>query len=121
MAFANPVVVTINAVAQNLYKVGNPSPYSTLYQKDDGNVKLTPSHSYGKRTRRSVRLDHQKISADPFLPAANVKFASSVYLVVDEPTTGYTRVELKQIVDGFLAALSASSGAMITDLLAGQN
>jgi hypothetical protein len=34
---------------------------------------------------------------------------------------GYTIVELKQIVDGFLAMLTASSGAKITQLLGGEN
>lgn len=120
MAFADPQVVTINAVAQSMPRVSTGTNTSS-YQKDDASYQLIPSHSYGKRTRRVIRLNNTKIAADPFLPAANVKFASSIYLVIDEPTTGYTRAELKLQVDGFLAYLAASSGAQITKLLAGEN
>jgi hypothetical protein len=42
-------------------------------------------------------------------------------LVVDAPVAGFTNTELKQYIDGFIAALSASSGAKITQLLGGEN
>jgi hypothetical protein len=117
MAFSDPQTVTINAVAQVLNRV--PSANGS-FRKEDGLVSLTVQHSYNKRTRRVIRIDHSKIAADPFLAGTNLKFAANAYLVVDHPVTGYTNAELKQVVDGFLAYLSASSGANITKLLGGE-
>jgi hypothetical protein len=48
MAFADPQSVTINAVAQSLPRVSTGNNEST-YLKDDGTVKLSFRHSYGKR------------------------------------------------------------------------
>jgi hypothetical protein len=45
----------------------------------------------------------------------------SAYLVVDQPITGFTVAESKQVIDGFVAWLSASSGANLTKLLGGEN
>ncbi len=84
-------------------------------------VKLGVSHSYGKRTRRSIRLDHSKIAADPLISAVNIKYSMSAYLVVDVPVTGYTVAEAKAIVDALIAYLSASTGAKVTQLLGGEN
>jgi len=120
MAFADPQSVTINAVAQSLPRVSSGSN-SGAFQKDDTTVKLSVSHSYGSRTRRVIRLDHSKIAADPLQASINVRLSASVYMVVDIPTTGYTVVEAKQIVDALTGYLTASSGAGATQLLGGEN
>lgn len=120
MAFADPQSVTINAVAQSLPRtstLGN----AGVFTKDDGNVKLSVSHSYGKRTRRTIRLDFQKIAADPLISAQNIRYSMSTYIVVDVPVTGFTIAEQKQIVDALTAYLTASSGARVTQLLGGEN
>jgi len=119
MAFADPQSVTINAVANSLPRVSS-SPNSSVYQKDDGLVRLTVSHQYGKRNRRTIRVDHRKIGPDPFT-SDNKEFSMACYLVVDAPTVGYTNTELKQVVDGLTAYLTASTGAKITSLLGGEN
>lgn len=120
MAFSDPQSVTINAVAQTLARVSN-GVNSGAFSKDDGTVALNVSHAYAKRTRRSIRLDHHKIAADPFQTAVNRTVAMSVYMVVDTPTDGYTVAEQKQIVDALTAYLTASSGANVTKLLGGEN
>jgi len=120
MAFADPQSVTINAVANVLARTSSDHNSGT-FKKDDGLVSMTISHSYGKRTRRLLRLDHSKIAADPFAPSINQKYSMSVQLVVDLPTTGYTNAEQKQVVDGILAYLTASSGARVTQLLGSEN
>jgi hypothetical protein len=120
MAFTDPQTVTINAVAQTLPRISSGINAGT-FQKDDGNVKLQVSHSYGKRTRRTIRLDHRKIAPDPLVSAQNIEYSTSVYIVVDVPITGYTIVEQKQIVDALTAYLTASSGARVTQLLGGEN
>jgi hypothetical protein len=89
--------------------------------KDDGNVTLSVKHSSSKRVRHEIRLDHRKVAPDPLQPATNVPYSMSVYLVVDEPKSGYSLAEAKQIVDALTAYLTASSGARATQLLGGEN
>ncbi len=120
MAFADPQSVTINAVANSLPRTSN-GVNSGVFTKDDGNVKLTVGHAYGKRTRDTIRLDHRKIAADPLISSQNILYSMSVYMVIDRPITGYTVAEAKQIVDALTAYLTASSGARATQLLGGEN
>ncbi len=117
---ADPQSVTINAVAQSLPAIAR-GVNQSAYQKDDGNVKLSISHSYGKRTRRTVRLDFSKIAADPLVSSTNIKYSMSSYLVIDTPVTGFTVAEAKQIVDALTAYLTASSGAKVTSVLGGES
>lgn len=119
MAFADPQSVTINAIAKTLPRTSS-GPNSGVFTKDDGEVKLSVSHAYNKRTRRTLRIDHKKIAADPLMPSTNTLFSMSCYIVCDVPVTGYTVAEQKQIVDGLTAYLTASSGARVTQLLGGE-
>jgi hypothetical protein len=120
MSFSDPQSVTVNAVAISLPRTSS-GVNSGVFTSSDGNARLSVAHAYGKRTRRTIRLDSSKVAADPLLPTQNVKLSNSVYLVVDAPVAGFTNTELKQAVDGFLAALTASSGAKVTQLLGGEN
>lgn len=119
MAFADPQSVTINAVAQTLPRTST-SPASSVYTKDDQNVRLTVSHQVGKRNRRTIRLDFRKLAADPFTGGVNNFYSMSTYIVVDVPPVGFTIAEQKQIVDALSAYLTASSGANVTKLLGGE-
>lgn len=120
MAFSDPQSVTINAVANSLPRTSS-GVNTGVFTKDDGNVKLSISHAYAKRTRRTIRLDHAKIAADPLISSQSIKYSMSAYLVIDTPITGYTVAEAKQVVDGLVAYLSASTGARVTQLLGGEN
>lgn len=120
MAFADPQSVTINAVANTLPRVSS-GVNSGSFSSNDGTVALSVSSAYGKRTRRTIRLDHSKIAADPFTSGLNQKYSMSTYVVIDVPVTGYTVTEAKQIVDALTAYLTASSGSVVTKLLGGEN
>lgn len=122
MSFADPQSLTINAVANTLPRVSS-GANSGVFMKDDGNVALRVSHQYGaKRTRRTIRVDHRKIAADPLLSGANNQYSMSTYLVVDTPTgAGYTVAEAKAVIDAFTAYLTAATGAKVTQLLGGEN
>jgi hypothetical protein len=120
MAFADPQSVTINAVAVSLPRTGLALNQGT-FQSNDGTLKLSASHAYGKRVRHNVRIDHSKISADVFQADTNIRQSMSTYLVVDVPLTGYTVTEAKAVVDGFIAKLTASSGQLVTQLLGGES
>jgi hypothetical protein len=120
MAFADPQTVTYNAVAQTLPRTGSGIDAGT-FKKDDGNFALSISHKYGSRARRTIRLDHRKIAADPLLGSVNIQYSGSIYVVTDFPLTGYTVAEQKLVVDAFTAYLTSSSGARVTQLLGGEN
>nr|QDH90042.1 MAG: hypothetical protein H1BulkLitter6301_000002 [Leviviridae sp.] len=120
MSFADPQSVTINAIANSLPRISSGVNVGA-FSKDDATVKLGVSHQYGKRIRRTIRLDHQKYAADPLVSSTNVLRSMSVYIVADVPLQGYTIAEQKQIVDGLTGYLTASTGARVTQLLGGEN
>lgn len=119
MAFADPQTVTINAIANTLPRTSS-GVNSGAFTKDDGTVRLSVSHAYGKRTRRTIRVDHNKIAPDA-ITGINTRVSMSAYVVVDVPLSGYTTAEAKQVADGLAAYLTASSGARLTQLLGGEN
>lgn len=118
--FTDPQSVTISGTLHTLQKVSQDG-MSSLYQKDDGSVKLSVTHRIGKRIQRVASIVHSKFAADPLFPAQNVPYSLTCKLVVDVPPVGYTVAEAKAVVDGFLASLQASSGASITKLLGGES
>jgi hypothetical protein len=91
------------------------------YTSGDGLIKLTASHSYGKRTRRLLRIDHSKLAPDPFRPTENVKVGMANYVVFDLPPAGYTSAEALAVYTGFKALYTASTDALITKLLGGES
>lgn len=117
--FSDPQSVTINAVANSLPRV-SAGANSGIFRKDDGTVKLTITHAENKRNRRLVRLDHNKLAADPYITGNQDPVDMAVYAVFDVPLLGYTVAEQKQVADGFFAYLTASSGAAITKILGGE-
>lgn len=120
MSFADPQSITVNAVAQSMPRTSSGTNFGEFTQ-DDGTNSLTIRHAYGKRTRRVMQFRDSKIAANPFDTTRNDKVSMSVSLVVDHPPQGYTNTELKQVVDGLIAYLTASSGAKVTQLLGGEN
>lgn len=120
MALADPQSVTINSVAISLPRVSTGASAS-VYSSNDSMTKVSVSHQNGKRNRHVVRLDTRKVSADPLNTALNLEYSESVYLVIDVPRVGYTVAQTKLDVDGFLAMLTAGSGALITKMLGGEN
>lgn len=120
MSFTDPQSLTIAAVAVPLPRIST-GPNTSTYGSNDGLVVLSASHAYGKRTRRTMRVNHSKIAADPLTAGINVKSSMSVYIVVDTPLTGYTVPQQKEIVDAFAAFMTASTGVAVTKLLGGEN
>jgi hypothetical protein len=120
MAFADPQSITISGTAKSLPRVSTGDGKSD-YQSDDGLIHLNASNAYGRRTRRVLRVDHSKITADPFIPAQNTKVSMSNYIVFDVPVVGYTNAEILAVYAGFKAAFTASSDLLITKLLGGES
>lgn len=120
MALADPQSIKIGEVTTSLPRVETGKNESS-YLSADGNIRLSLSSQYGSRTRRVVRIDTTKITADPFIPSQNTKVSMSNYLVFDTPPVGYTSAEAKAVYDGFITALQASSAKIITQLLGGES
>jgi hypothetical protein len=113
----NPVTITLATVSTPLVRI-EAGETSAHYRSADEVYDFHVKHQYAKRRRREVRLDHNKIAADP-LTSENQRFSASAFLVIDEPLNGYTDAELKTLVTDLLTYLTASSGAKIAEVLTG--
>jgi hypothetical protein len=120
MSFADPQTVTISAATTPLPRISVGDDRSE-YASGDGLIQLVASHEYGKRTRRMLRIDTSKITADPFKPSENVRVSMSNYIVFDIPPAGYNPAEALAVWLGFKTQLSASSDLLITKLLGGES
>ena len=120
MAFADPQSIKISGVTTSLPRVST-GKFESIYESADGLIKLSAAHQTGKRKRRVIRIDVSKITADPFIPANNVEVSTSIYIVFDIPSVGYSNAEMKAVYDGFIEALQASSSLLITKLLGAES
>jgi hypothetical protein len=120
MALTDPQSVTISGTAVSLPRVTT-GENSAGYRSADGFVDMQIAHTYGRRNRHRARLHHSKVGADPLSPALNRPFDMSVNIAFDVPDTGYTAAEMKAVVDGFFAYLTASSGAITAKILGGES
>lgn len=109
--FADPQTITVNAAAQSLAAVSRGDLYS-IYRKDDGSYTYKVQRQLGRdRNRYTLRLDHTKLTSDPFVSANNIRVGASVLMILDMPGLGYTTTELKDI------ALGLTGWATSTNLL----
>lgn len=120
MSFADPQSVTISGTGITLPRIGS-GPAGSEYRSNDGLTRLLVRHTYGKQNRRNIKLTFDKVAADPFVTGLNQKYSVSADFTVTVPTVGFTAAETKAVLDGFIAYLSASSGAALTKLLGGEN
>lgn len=112
MSFADPQSVTINGVAKSLPRILTGNAEST-YRNADETVQLRISQQDSKgRKRRMVRLDQTVIAADP-LTAENSSQKAGVYLVIDEPSFGFSDAELDYLADALIAWLSSANIAKV--------
>lgn len=120
MAFSDPQSITISGTTISLPRTSTGNG-SSDYTSADGLVKLSANHAYGRRTRRVLRLDHSKITADPFIPTQNSKVSMSNYMVFDIPVAGYSNAEALAVYNGFKTLFTASTDALITKILGGES
>jgi hypothetical protein len=120
MAFTDPQSITISGVTTPLPRTSVHDAGSD-YTSADGLIKLSASNAYGRRIRRVLRVDHSKVTSDPFIPAQNTKVSMSNYIVFDVPVVGYSNAEALAVYAGFKSAFTATSDALITKLLGGES
>jgi hypothetical protein len=117
--FSDPQSVTISGSAKSLARtssVENGARFAT----SDRTHRMSVQHSYGKRQRHTIRLEVDTVTASPLITGQNVLNSASFILTADLPN-GYDAATAKAALDGFLANLSATSGANLTKLLGGES
>jgi len=119
VSLTDPQSITISGSTISLPRT-NVGSNRAEYTSGDGLVRLSAAHTYGRRTRRVLRLDHSKIAPDAYT-AVNAKFSMSNYIVFDVPATGYNAADELAVYAGFKTLFSASSDAVITKLLGGES
>jgi hypothetical protein len=121
MSFSDPLSVTISGVTTPLPRISVGDDKSE-YQSGDGLIRVEASHQYKvERTRRMLRLDTSKITADPFRPSENRAVSMSSYVVFDTPKVGYTAAEVLAAWVGLNTLLTANTNAVVSKLLGGES
>jgi hypothetical protein len=120
MALSDPQTVTISGTAYPLPRVGM-GDSSGVFRSADGITQMAVRHTYGKRVRRNLKLTFNKVAPDPFQTDVNTSYNASVNFTIDHPAVGFTSAELKGIVDGLTAYLTATSGAVVTKIVGGES
>lgn len=91
--FSEPQTVTIATVGTDLNRVAFGDRAGT-FQSSDGGLVLKIVHLLKGRTRRTARLDHSKVGADPLLDGTNRPYSMSVITTIDTPNVGYSSQEV---------------------------
>lgn len=120
MSYADPQSVTVNGTAISLPRTSS-GPDSGTFFSSDRLYSMSVKHTYGKRVRRTIRLNWAKDATDPLTPLQVSRPSMSVIMTVDSPVYGLSSAEQKYVVDALVAYLTASSGAKVTQLLGGEN
>ena len=118
MAQADPQKIKISGVETSLPRVRT-GDLKSSYESNDGLIDLTYSTlEKSARLHHVARVDHSKITSDPYIPTQNQKVGLSVYLTINRPEVGYTNAEVLAIVTGLIEQLTAETSAKITKLIA---
>lgn len=122
MAFSDPQSVNPGGGAVSLPRV-NVGANSSTYRSADSTLEFSLSHLYTRRDRirRTARVDLDKMSADPFIPAQNRLVSASAYVVIDLPSVGFSNTELLNLYKGLEGNLAASTYANMAKLLGGES
>lgn len=121
MSMTDPITITVNAVPYVLACVEWPNPTTKVYKDPTDVMKLTISHltSAKGRIRRSVRLDLDKVTADPFTPTIYRTVGTTVQTVIDEPAgSAFSNTELLNLFKGLSVW---ESDTVVNKLLAGES
>lgn len=114
MALADPQSITYDG-AKSLPRTQS-GPLESVYTDVANGLEFVVSHNFGKRSRTAIRLNLEKIAADP-LTSVNQQVSSSAYIVIDRPISGFSVTELKDLVLALGTWTSASSAANLIKVL----
>lgn len=117
--YTDPQTVTVSGTAISLPRTST-SDDAARYASADRANKFEVSHTYRKRARHVARFVRDTLVVSPLIAGQNISQSMTVTLTVDTPL-GYDATAAKAAVDGFLANLTATSGANITKLIGGES
>lgn len=115
--FTEPLTVTINAVGKSLARIDTLGRKS-VYRDATGEWTLTISHDEKSRNGRLVKLQQEKIGADPFLTDVNRTYIQSVSFVMNHPKVGFTASETDFLAQGLIDFLTDGN---IDKVIAGES
>jgi len=119
--FAEPISLTVGASTPSLPRTSSADNQGE-FRTADGFFRLQISHQYqGTRTRRLIKIQQNKVAADPLLSGRSVPVNAAVHLVVDQPVVGFSAAELKDLVLSLTTLLTASSAAKTVQLVGGES
>jgi hypothetical protein len=118
--FADPQSITINSVATTFPRMGADLDHG-IFRTTDGAYSLDISHVYGKRTRRTARIDYKVLAPDVMDSSVNTPYSASCYMVMDTPQVGISRAQAGIIAGAFFNWASASSYAALNKFLDGES
>jgi len=85
--FADPAVVTYNAVAKSLVRTGTEAEKSTYGLNDSGVIyKMELGHSSKSRNRAYAKYQRTAAVTDPLIPAQNIAIGGTATFSVDFPS-----------------------------------
>lgn len=119
MAFADPAVVTIDSVANNLVRINqdnNGANYRLLTADSDLVMLSRNSSRVDKKTGQTIERHSVDLNLTIFATADAPAIRRHAYVVV-ENQLGDSPADVVKFAIGLLAYLSASSGANITKML----
>lgn len=120
MSFADPTVVTINAIGKSLVRI-NQDGYSSEYRLREalGEYTLNVRNSSRTDSKTGVKIDRHNVElihvVYPVAPSTT-QYTRKAYVVI-ENQAGDTLVDPINEALGLLTFLTASSGAAITKML----
>lgn len=105
---ADPQSVTVNSIAISLPATRIEST-KTTYSSADGNNRLIVSFDDAKKdkTRYLLRFEEDAIAAHP-ITGANVKQTLAAYIVIEQPTVGFTDARVLFVLAGMFSWADAT-------------
>lgn len=111
MSISSPQSLVIGADTISAPRTSTGANAST-YTSADSDVKLVIAHTYGKRTRRFVRISKDKFVPNPYNTSVNLLVGASVRLVLDVPPPGgFTNAEASDLCDALADWVIANKAA----------
>lgn len=105
--------VTVVAISRGLDQ--------SVYRTSDGKYTLTVKRQFkAERHRFTIRIDAEKIAADPLASANNRVYSQSSYLVIDRPAVGYSATETANMALGVADLLREGTPDYVGRILAGE-
>jgi hypothetical protein len=119
MAFADPAVVTINAVAKNLVRI-NQDGYGSTYRlrsaTDDITMLVKNSSYFSKKLGQNIDRHSVDITQTVFATSTLPSYTRHCYVVV-ENQQGDTLTDPVNVASGILTFLTAGSNANLNKLM----